>query len=68
MYDEMWKYPSEWVSSEANYEKYKPQLVSRIEEMMTNYEEYRTHVAYLAGNLQRDFFSANDLVRKLFDE
>jgi len=35
---------------------------------MTNYETYRTHVAYLAGNLQRDFFSANDLIKKLFDE
>ncbi len=69
MYDDMWKYPSVWVSTEGNYRgQGRERLIARIEEMMTNYEQYRTHVAYLAGNLQRDFFSANDLIRKLFDE
>lgn len=69
MYDEMWKYPSVCVSTEGNYRGHgKEKLVARIEEMMTNYEQYRTHVAYLAGNLQRDFFSATNLIRKIFDE
>ena len=35
------KYPSEWTKNFDTYKKFKPELVNKITEMMTNYKEYR---------------------------
>jgi len=67
MYDHIWKYPKEWVSSWDSYKRYgKKFLTERIKDMMTYPDSYWAIDPKLARNLQENFFSANALIDKVF--
>src|SRR5690606_34609951 len=69
MYDEQWKYPSDWVLKKGDYHNYgKSLLIEKIKDMMSNYNNYLKLLPRLSGELQRKFFSANNLIDKLFEE
>lgn len=68
MYDHIWKYPKEWVNSWDSYQRYgKKQLMARITDMMERPEAYWAIDPSLAKNLQENFFSANNLIDKIFN-
>jgi glycosyltransferase involved in cell wall biosynthesis len=65
MYAEIWRYPSEWTESWDTYLAHKDELVSKIREFMTNYDEYRKFVPQQAWSLNKDFFSADNLLSNI---
>lgn len=69
MYDHIWKYPKEWVTSWDSYQRYgKKQLMARITDMMERPEAYWAIDPHLARNLQKKFFSADDLIETIFND
>lgn len=69
MYDEKWKYDADWISpTSSDKGRGRIMLLSRIEKMMEHYDYYSRHVGVLAESLQKNFFSADSLIKKLFDE
>jgi hypothetical protein len=65
MYADIWRYPDEWTESFENYLKHKDQLIAKIVEYMTNYDQYRKLVLQQASSLTERFFSATNLVNNI---
>ena len=65
MYDDAFKYPSEWTESYNAYTVYRPDLCRRIMEHMDNYETRLPQLQRQADNLTAQFFSANALLDNL---
>lgn len=65
MYDEMWRYPSEWTESFDSYVCHKDKLILTIRNYMTNYEAYAKLLSQQAHDLHHTFFSATHLLEKL---
>ena len=65
MYADVWRYPNEWTESFENYLKHKDQLIAKIVEYMTNYDQYRKLVLQQASSLTKRFFSATNLVNNI---
>lgn len=59
------KYPSEWTESWEQYQEHKPELMSRIEWMMTRYDQYLEPLEYQVGKLSRQFFSGEALYKAI---
>jgi len=62
MYADIWRYPDEWTESYGSYLLYKDQLVTKIVDYMTDYDEYRKLVPQQASSLTKYYFSATNLL------
>ena len=65
MADQTFKYPSIWTKNFAQYEKFKPQLVAKIEDYMENYNDYKIPMNSQLYNLKRSFFSGEALYKAI---
>ena len=65
MYYEVFKYPSEWTDSWANYNAYKKDLCHDIIKHMTEYETRLPTLEKQVIDLTNHFFSANNLIERL---
>jgi glycosyltransferase involved in cell wall biosynthesis len=65
MYDDLFKYPSEWTESFDSYLTHKTQLVNRIREHMENFEARHDFVRSNAEYLTIEFFSATKLLENI---
>jgi glycosyltransferase involved in cell wall biosynthesis len=61
MYNDMFKYPSEWTESFEAYEVHRQDLCYKIVQYMNNHDQYKYHVRKQASYLTEKFFSANVL-------
>ena len=62
---ETFKYPSIWTESFESYEKYRPMVVARIMQYMTNYEKFIPQMEKQVVELHNQFFSATKLLEQL---
>ena len=62
MYADIWRYPDEWTESFESYLLYKDQLITKIVDYMTDYDEYRKLVPQQASSLTKYYFSATNLL------
>lgn len=62
MYFDCFKYPSEWTEDWSKYLFHKTQLINKINELMTNYDQYLNQVSSLSHILSNNFFSAEQLI------
>lgn len=62
MYADIWKYPDEWTESFNSYLAHKELLVTKIQDYMTNYDEYAKLVPQQAWSLSKWYFSATNLL------
>ena len=65
MYADVWKYPSEWTESWDSYLQHKDLLVAKIQDYMTNYDEYRKFIPQQAWSLNKWYFSATNLINNV---
>jgi glycosyltransferase involved in cell wall biosynthesis len=65
MYDEGFKYPSEWTESFEKYQSYKQNLCNHIVATMEHYEKRLPKLKALTRRLTNDFFTAGSLFDKI---
>ena len=65
MYDDVFKYPSEWTESWDSYIKHKDGLMALIVAHMENYEQNLSKIQQQADSLTKNFFSATTLLENL---
>jgi hypothetical protein len=65
MYDQAFKYPSEWTIDWNKYMENQELLVDRIRTMMNQFENNRSLIAQQAQNLTESFFTAKALLEKM---
>ena len=61
MYDEEFKYPSEWTEDWESYQQHKPKVVERVRKYMSNYKNYNNYLNSNAATLHEKFFSGAKL-------
>jgi len=61
MYNDIFKYPSEWTESFEAYELHRQDLCYKIIQYMNNHDQYKYQVRKQASDLTEKFFSANVL-------
>lgn len=62
MYDDQFKYPSNWTWDWNHYVANRQELCQRIVDVMTNYNNLVPQIQQLTTQLTKNFFSANKLV------
>jgi len=65
MYDDVFKYPSEWTESWDSYIKHKDALMALIVAHMENYEQNLSKIQQQADSLTKNFFSATALLENI---
>ena len=65
MYNEGFKYPSEWTESFEKYEAYRDHLCHHIVTTMTHYDKRVEQVQMQAAALTKQFFSAGELLEHI---
>jgi hypothetical protein len=65
MYNEKFKYPSEWTESWENYLIYRDRLCHHIIVAMTHYDKRLTHIRTQALALTEQFFTCNNLLKNI---
>jgi len=65
MYDDVFKYPSEWTESWDSYIKHKDGLMALIVAHMENYEQNLPKIQQQADSLHDHFFSATNLLANI---
>ena len=65
MYQEGFKYPSDWTKDWNNYQIYKQQLCHHIEVTMTHYEKRITELRKQTEDLTKYFFSSDNLLSNI---
>ena len=68
MYDEEFKYPSEWTEDWDSYTKNKTKVVERIRKYMQNYKNYNNYLNSNAVSLHENFFSGSKLYETIKGE
>jgi hypothetical protein len=68
MYEDEFKYPSEWTESWDSYIQHKNKLVERIRKYMNNYKNYNNYLNSNAVSLHENFFSGSKLYDKIKGE
>ena len=68
MFDEVWKYPSEWTSSWNNYATNKTKITAKIRELMDNYNNYVPLMPDQIYNLAKNFFSSTNLLKNISEQ
>lgn len=61
MYDDEYKYPSEWTESFESYTKHKSKLIEKLKNYMKNYKNYHNQLNTESANLTANFFSGSNL-------
>jgi hypothetical protein len=67
MYDEEFKYPSEWTEDWDSYTKNKSKVVERIRKYMQNYKNYNNYLNSNAVSLHENFFSGSKLYKTILE-
>ena len=65
MFDEVWKYPSDWTMSWNSYIENKPKIIAKINELMSNYNDYVSVMPDQIYNLAVNYFSSTNLLKNL---
>jgi hypothetical protein len=65
MYEDTFKYPSEWTLSFNHYKLFKKELCDKIIDHMENYNQRKLLIHQQANSLTEKFFSATNLLDKL---
>ena len=65
MYNEQFKYPSEWTENYDSYLKYKTQLCMAIVNYIENYENILAQLHQQTIKLSEKFFSADNLLKNI---
>jgi hypothetical protein len=65
MYDENWRYPSEWTESFDSYVLNKDKLIQTIRNYMSNYDAHAELLESQVRLLHYNFFSAKNLLKNL---
>ena len=65
MFDEVWKYPSDWTMSWNSYVENKPKIIAKIKELMDNYNNYVSLMPDQIYNLAVNYFSSTNLLKNL---
>jgi glycosyltransferase involved in cell wall biosynthesis len=68
MYDEEFKYPSEWTESWDSYKQHKKKVVERIRKYMKDYKNYDNYLNSNAVSLHENFFSGTKLYEQIKGE
>ncbi len=61
MYDEDFKYPSEWTESFESYTKHKSKLIEKLKNYMQNHKNYHNQLNKESAKLTQKFFSGNNM-------
>ena len=61
MYDDEYKYPSEWTESFDSYTKHKSKLIDKIKNYMQNHKNYHNQLNTESAKLTQTFFSGNNM-------
>ena len=61
MYDDEYKYPSEWTESFDSYTKHKSKLIDKIKNYMQNHKNYHNQLNTESAKLTQKFFSGNNM-------
>jgi hypothetical protein len=65
MYNDIFKYPSEWTEDYDRYKQNRNHLLDRIRQFINEYDRFVPDIRKQSSDLRRDFFSARGLVNKL---
>jgi isopenicillin N synthase-like dioxygenase len=65
MFEDVWKYPSEWTESWDSYINHRKELCDKIVDYMENYRKYSKYISQQARRLNEHFFSCNTLLDML---
>jgi hypothetical protein len=65
MYDDTFKYPSEWTESWDSYIMHKDKLIAAIKNYIENYDTFIPKIQQQADSLRDDFFSATTLLENI---
>ncbi|MCX7593164.1 MAG: hypothetical protein N2235_05290 [Fischerella sp.] len=65
MYNDNYKYPSEWTADWEHYKEFKLHLISRIRSMISNYDSWSKILPVNTEELTKKFFSADQLIKNL---
>lgn len=65
MYDDVFKYPSEWTEDWDSYVRCRPYICNAIIQHMENYDNLLPKIRKQAQSLTENFFSANNLLKNI---
>ena len=65
MYEDDFKYPSDWTMNMKNYQTHKDKILNRIVDYMDNYDRYRVKMQRQKQSLLRDFFHGKNLYQRI---
>jgi glycosyltransferase involved in cell wall biosynthesis len=65
MYDDVFRYPSQWTSSMKGYILHKSELISSIENYMTCFNKFLPHIKNNLEYLNTDFFSGTNIYNNM---
>ena len=67
MYDDIFKYPSDWAEDWRTYQDHKEELCQKITDLMTNFEHQAVQTAIETNRdkLEKEYFSATNLYKEL---
>ena len=61
MYDDEFKYPSEWTESWDSYTQHKDKVIEKIKNYMENHKSYHNYLNNNTARLSKDFFGGSKL-------
>jgi hypothetical protein len=65
MYEDDFKYPSDWTMNMKNYQTHKDKILNRIVDYMDNYDRYRVKMQRQKQSLLSDFFHGKNLYQRI---
>jgi len=68
MYDDEFKYPSEWTESWDSYQKHKSKVVDKLKNYMENHKNYHNYLNNNTTRLSKDFFGGSKLYQTIKGE
>jgi len=67
MYNDEFKYPSEWTESWDSYQKHKGKVINKLKDYMENYKSYHNYLNNNTTTLSKDFFGGSKLYQTIQD-
>jgi glycosyltransferase involved in cell wall biosynthesis len=65
MYEDDFKYPSDWTMNMQNYQAHKEKILNRIVDYMDNYDRYKIKMQRQKQSLLGDFFHGKNLYQRI---
>ena len=65
MYEDDFKYPSDWTMNMQNYQIHKDKILNRIVDYMDNYDRYRVKMQRQKQSLLSNFFHGKNLYQRI---